>query len=196
MHSRHAGRGLNNVTQAITDDRRGARGIRIGSQHGEVSGVALPAGLQHASELAPPILTPSTKAETGHDEPIAFDAVVELVGESIAVAARDAALQLYERGREHARKRGIVIADTKFEFGLRDGELVLIDECLTPDSSRFWPADEVHPGGKPTSFDKQLLRNWLLSTDWDRTPPPPSLPADIVAKTSATYAEIQERLTA
>jgi len=162
---------------------------------GEVSGVALPAGLQHASELSPPILTPSTKAASGHDEPISFEAVCERIGRDVAERARDAAFALYERGREHARSRGIVIADTKFEFGLHDGELVLIDECLTPDSSRFWPADEVRPGGKPTSYDKQFLRDWLLSTDWDKAPPPPTLPADVIAKTAATYVDIQQRLT-
>jgi phosphoribosylaminoimidazole-succinocarboxamide synthase len=162
---------------------------------GAVSGVVLPKGLQHASELEPPILTPSTKAETGHDEPISFARVVELVGERVATAARDAALRLYQRGRAYAKGRGIVIADTKFEFGLLDGELVLIDECLTPDSSRFWPASEVRPGGNPTSFDKQYLRDWLSQTGWDKTPPPPHLPPDVVAKTATTYREIQRRLT-
>ena len=164
-------------------------------QRGAVSGVALPAGLQHASELSPPILTPSTKAETGHDEPISFARVVEMVGESLATKARDAALALYERGRAYARQRGIVIADTKFEFGLHNGELMLIDECLTPDSSRFWPASEVRPGGNPTSFDKQYLRDWLQTTGWNKTPPPPPLPPEVVAKTAATYADIQRRLT-
>ncbi len=163
---------------------------------GAVSGVVLAKGLQHASELDPPILTPSTKAESGHDEPISFARVVEMVGERVAVQARDAALALYRTGREYARQRGIVIADTKFEFGLRDGRLLLIDECLTPDSSRFWPADEVRPGGNPTSFDKQYLRDWLTSTGWNKTPPPPALPPEVVAKTAATYAEIQRRLTA
>ena len=177
------------------------RGFLTGSgyndykQGGSVSGVALPTGLQHASELRPPILTPSTKAASGHDEPISFARVVELVGEPVANKARAAALALYQRGRDHARSRGIVIADTKFEFGLAGGQLVLIDECLTPDSSRFWPAGEVQPGGKPTSFDKQFLRDWLLSTGWDRTPPPPTLPADVIAKTAATYIEIQRLLT-
>jgi phosphoribosylaminoimidazole-succinocarboxamide synthase len=165
-------------------------------KHGAVSGVALPKGLLHASELDPPILTPSTKAASGHDEPIDFARCVELVGEQVATAARDAALRLYAAGRAYARQRGIVIADTKFEFGLRDGKLVLIDECMTPDSSRFWPAEEVAPGANPTSFDKQYLRNWLLSTGWNKTPPPPTLPADVIAKTAATYAEIQRRLFA
>ncbi|MBL8755500.1 MAG: phosphoribosylaminoimidazolesuccinocarboxamide synthase [Planctomycetes bacterium] len=162
---------------------------------GAVSGVVLPKGLLHASELTPPILTPSTKAETGHDEPIPFSRVVELVGEKVAVQARDAALKLYTTAREFAKTRGIVIADTKFEFGLRNGKLLLIDECLTPDSSRFWPANEVVPGGSPTSYDKQYLRDWLTSTGWNKTPPPPALPAEVVAKTAATYADIQRRLT-
>lgn len=161
---------------------------------GAVSGVPLPPGLQHASELEPPILTPSTKAETGHDEPISFGRVVELVGKPIAEQARDRALALYRKGREYARTRGIVIADTKFEFGLLDGRLLLIDECLTPDSSRFWPADEVRPGGNPTSFDKQYLRDWLTGTGWNKTPPPPSLPPEVVARTASTYADIQRRL--
>jgi phosphoribosylaminoimidazole-succinocarboxamide synthase len=163
---------------------------------GAVSGVVLPQGLQHASELDPPILTPSTKAASGHDEPISFAQVVELVGASVAHEARAAALALYQRGRAHARTRGIVIADTKFEFGLLDGKLLLIDECMTPDSSRFWPADEVRPGGQPTSFDKQYLRNWLLSTGWNKTPPPPALPAEVIDTTAATYARIQQLLTA
>lgn len=161
---------------------------------GAVSGVVLPKGLQHASELEPPILTPSTKAETGHDEPIAFARVVEMVGKDLAEQARAAALALYQKGRAYAKTRGIVIADTKFEFGVRDGKLVLIDECLTPDSSRFWPAGEVRPGGNPTSFDKQYLRDWLTSTGWDKNPPPPTLPPEVVARTAATYQEIQRRL--
>lgn len=163
---------------------------------GAVSGVPLPEGLQHASELDPPILTPSTKAAAGHDEPITFAQVVELVGEKVANEARDAALRLYQRARAYAKGRGIVIADTKFEFGVLGGELFLIDECLTPDSSRFWPADEVRPGGSPTSFDKQYVRDWLTGTGWDKTPPPPHLPADVVQKTAATYRDIQRRLTA
>jgi phosphoribosylaminoimidazole-succinocarboxamide synthase len=164
-------------------------------QHGVVSGIQLPAGMQHASKFDQPILTPSTKAESGHDVPISFAEVVRMIGEPVATAARDAALALYQRGAEYAERRGIVIADTKFEFGLLDGQLVLIDECLTPDSSRFWPAEEVAPGATPTSFDKQYLRNWLLSTGWDQTPPPPALPAEVVANTARTYAEIQRRLT-
>jgi phosphoribosylaminoimidazole-succinocarboxamide synthase len=178
------------------------RGFLTGSgwkdyqKDGAVSGVRLAKGLLHASELDPPILTPSTKAETGHDEPISFARVVEMVGQDIAEQARAAALALYRKGREYARTRGIVIADTKFEFGLHQGKLMLIDECLTPDSSRFWPAGEVRPGGNPTSYDKQYLRDWLSSTGWNKTPPPPPLPPDVIAKTAATYADIQRRLTA
>ncbi|MFO1052040.1 MAG: phosphoribosylaminoimidazolesuccinocarboxamide synthase [Planctomycetota bacterium] len=162
---------------------------------GEVSGVKLPPGMQHASRIEPAILTPSTKAETGHDEPISFDRAAAIVGRDIAEQARRAALALYEKGRAFAATRGIVIADTKFEFGTIDGKLVLIDECLTPDSSRFWPADEVRPGGKPTSYDKQVLRDWLTGSGWNKEPPPPTLPADVVAKTASTYAEIERRLT-
>lgn len=161
---------------------------------GMVSGLELPKGLQHASELVPPILTPSTKAVSGHDEPISFERVVQLVGEDVAHRARAAAVALYSKGRAYAATHGIVIADTKFEFGLRDGELLLIDECLTPDSSRFWPAGEVRPGAKPTSYDKQYLRNWLLSTGWNKQPPPPHLPPDVIARTAATYQDIASRL--
>jgi phosphoribosylaminoimidazole-succinocarboxamide synthase len=161
---------------------------------GAVSGVRLPHGLLHASRIDPPILTPSTKAASGHDEPIDFAQVEHLVGPAVAAAARTAALRLYQEGAAYALSRGIVVADTKFEFGLDGDRLVLIDECLTPDSSRFWPAEEVRPGAQPTSFDKQYLRNWLLSTGWPKTPPPPPLPPEVVAKTAATYREIQQRL--
>ncbi len=176
------------------------RGFLTGSgwndyqRDGVVSGVTLAKGLQHASELDPPILTPSTKAETGHDEPISFAQVVAMVGQPVAERARDYALRLYLKGREYARDRGIVIADTKFEFGLLDGEVILIDECLTPDSSRFWPADAVRPGGNPTSYDKQYLRDWLTGTGWNKQPPPPTLPAAVIEKTAATYRDIQIRL--
>jgi phosphoribosylaminoimidazole-succinocarboxamide synthase len=162
---------------------------------GAVSGVRLPPGLQHASQIDPPILTPSTKAATGHDEPIPFARCVELVGKSVAERARDAALLLYAKGRDHALERGIVIADTKFEFGLFGDELLLIDECLTPDSSRFWPAEEVRPGGRPTSFDKQVLRDWLLQCGWNKQPPPPPLSPEVIQRTSQIYRDIEERLT-
>lgn len=162
---------------------------------GIVSGVELPKGMLHASAIEPAILTPSTKAESGHDQPISFEQAAALVGEDVAARTRDAALALYEAGRAYAAARGIVIADTKFEFGIRDGGILLIDECLTPDSSRFWPVEEVVPGGKPTSFDKQVLRDWLSEQDWDYAPPPPPLPADVVARTAATYRDIRDRLT-
>ena len=176
------------------------RGFLTGSgwtdyqRDGAISGVALPRGLLHASELDPPILTPTTKAAAGHDEPIAFAQVVQRVGQAVAERARDAALTLYRRGRTIARERGIVIADTKFEFGLHQGTLLLIDECLTPDSSRFWPADEVRPGAQPTSFDKQVLRDWLTRSGWNKQPPPPRLPAEVIEQTAATYREISRRL--
>jgi phosphoribosylaminoimidazole-succinocarboxamide synthase len=162
---------------------------------GSVSGVALPAGLQHAARIEPPILTPSTKAETGHDVPIPFEVAARTVGAEIAERARDASLALFALAGEHALEKGIVIADTKFEFGIRDGELLLIDEVLTPDSSRFWPASEVRPGAKPTSFDKQVVRDYLETTGWDKKPPPPALPAEVVARTSAIYRDICVRLT-
>ncbi|MEQ1631854.1 MAG: phosphoribosylaminoimidazolesuccinocarboxamide synthase [Planctomycetota bacterium] len=163
-------------------------------QDGKVSGISLPKGLQHASELDPPILTPSTKAASGHDEPIAFEQVVAMVGAEVATVARDRALALYRTARSYARERGIVIADTKFEFGLLGNQVLLIDECLTPDSSRFWPLQEVRPGANPTSYDKQYLRDWLMSTGWNKQPPPPTLPQDVIAKTAATYREIEARL--
>ncbi len=165
-------------------------------KEGKVSGVLLPTGLEHASPLEPPILTPSTKAEQGHDVPISFERVVKWLGHDVAAKARDAALSLYGRGRDYARERGIVIADTKFEFGLLDDELVLIDECLTPDSSRFWPAAEVVPGCHPTSCDKQVLRDYLSGTAWNKQPPPPALPSEVVERTARTYQDIYQRLTA
>ncbi len=161
---------------------------------GQVSGVTLPPGLLHASKIDPPILTPSTKEATGHDIPISFDKVCAIVGTSVATRARDAALALYTTARDHAAGCGIVIADTKFEFGLIGDQLFLIDECLTPDSSRFWPASEVKPGGKPTSFDKQRLRDYLSSLAWNKEPPPPPLPKDVVADTAKTYQNIARRL--
>ena len=162
----------------------------------QVSGITLPPGLLHASQIEPPILTPSTKAETGHDIPIAFEQVCTMVGSSVATRARDAALALYATARDYAAARGIVIADTKFEFGLIGDQLILIDECLTPDSSRFWPAAEVKPGGKPTSFDKQRLRDYLSGLQWSKEPPPPPLPPDVVADTAKTYQDIARRLIA
>ncbi|MBI2926212.1 MAG: phosphoribosylaminoimidazolesuccinocarboxamide synthase [Verrucomicrobia bacterium] len=160
-----------------------------------VCGIKLPPGLVESSELPEPIFTPATKAETGHDENISFDHAAKLVGASIVEQARDLSLQIYRSAREYARQRGIIIADTKFEFGLHDGRLILIDEVLTPDSSRFWPADQYQPGRSQPSFDKQFVRDYLESLTWDKTPPGPTLPPEVVAKTTAKYVEAYERLT-
>jgi phosphoribosylaminoimidazole-succinocarboxamide synthase len=141
------------------------------------------------------VFTPSTKADSGHDENISYAAAVDLVGEAIASRARDVSLELYRRGADLARERGILIADTKFELGLVDGELVLCDEVLTPDSSRFWPQDAWLPGTTPPSFDKQPLRDYLEGLGWDKTPPPPPLPAEVVQATQARYIEGYERIT-
>ncbi len=160
-----------------------------------VCGLKLPAGLGESAELPEPIFTPATKAESGHDENISFDAAAKIAGAEIAGQARDLSLKIYKYAREHARQCGILIADTKFEFGLFDGRLILIDEVLTPDSSRFWPADQYQPGRGQPSFDKQFVRDYLETLDWDKTPPGPTLPADIVAKTQAKYLEAYQRLT-
>jgi phosphoribosylaminoimidazole-succinocarboxamide synthase len=160
-----------------------------------VCGIKLPAGLQESSELPEPIFTPATKAESGHDENISFEQAAKLTGPEIAEQARAASLKIYSEGRAYARQHGIIIADTKFEFGLFDGKLILIDEVLTPDSSRFWPADAYQAGRGQPSFDKQFVRDYLETLDWDKTPPAPALPADVVAKTQAKYVEAYERLT-
>jgi phosphoribosylaminoimidazole-succinocarboxamide synthase len=160
-----------------------------------VCGIKLPAGLKDSSELAEPIFTPATKAETGHDENISFDQAAKITGAEIAEKARAASLKIYSSAREYARKRGIIIADTKFEFGIYEGQLILIDEILTPDSSRFWPADQYQPGRSQPSFDKQFVRDYLETLDWDKNPPAPRLPPDVVAKSSAKYVEAYERLT-
>jgi phosphoribosylaminoimidazole-succinocarboxamide synthase len=160
-----------------------------------VCGIQLPAGLTESAELPEPIFTPSTKAEEGHDENISFERAKEIVGADIATQARDLSLKIYKAGRDYARERGIIIADTKFEFGLFDGKLILIDEVLTPDSSRFWPADEYEPGKGQPSFDKQFVRDYLETLDWDKNPPGPTLPGDVVSKTSAKYLDAYERLT-
>ena len=145
-----------------------------------------------------PIFTPATKAERGaHDENIAFDAIADVVGAPLAARVRDAAIALYQFAAAHALERGIIIADTKFEFGVDEsGTLTLIDEALTPDSSRFWPVDTYAPGSSPPSFDKQFVRDYLETLDWDKTPPAPRLPADVIRKTSEKYAEALKRLTA
>ena len=160
-----------------------------------VCGLKLPAGLVESDELPEPIFTPATKAETGHDENISFAEAAKIVGRDLAEQARAASLALYQSGRDYARQRGIIIADTKFEFGLFDGKLILIDEVLTPDSSRFWPADQYQPGRGQPSFDKQFVRDYLESLAWNKNPPAPALPADVVAKTSEKYLEAYSRLT-
>jgi phosphoribosylaminoimidazole-succinocarboxamide synthase len=179
------------------------RGYLIGSgwkdyqQTGVVCGIALPAGLRQADRLPEPIFTPATKAELGaHDENIPYDRVVALIGRGLAEQVRATALALYAFAVEHALARGIIIADTKFEFGVDEaGRLTLIDEALTPDSSRFWPADTYRPGSSPPSFDKQYVRDYLETLDWPKRPPAPKLPPEVVARTSEKYAEALRRLT-
>jgi phosphoribosylaminoimidazole-succinocarboxamide synthase len=160
-----------------------------------VCGIELPAGLKLASQLPEPIFTPATKAEKGHDENIDMKQCAKILGDEIANRVKTLSLEIYSRGREHAVQRGIIVADTKFEFGAIDGQLLLIDECLTPDSSRFWPKDDYIVGQSPPSFDKQFVRDYLETLDWDKTPPAPSLPKDVIEKTSAKYLEAFRRLT-
>ena len=162
---------------------------------GTMHGQTLPEGLLESSKLPEPVFTPSTKAAEGHDENISFEAAVELIGPELAERARSVSIELYTRGAEWAAERGILIADTKFELGLIDGELVLADEVLTPDSSRFWPAADWQPGSTPPSFDKQPVRDFLDGLDWDKQPPPPPLPAEVVDTTSARYIDAYERIT-
>src|SRR4051812_13910595 len=164
-------------------------------QTGSVSGVALPAGLPLASQLPGPTFTPSTKSEAGHDENIDWAKCCAAVGPDVAERVRELSLKIYQAGRQHAAERGIIVADTKFEFGLLGDELLLIDECLTPDSSRFWPADGYVVGQSPPSFDKQFVRDYLETLDWNKTAPGPSLPAEIIEKTAAKYREAFQRLT-
>ena len=177
------------------------RGYVVGSgwkdyqKTGAICGIKLPAGLKESSELAEPIFTPSTKAETGHDENIPFAEAQNILGADLANQARDLSLKIYGAARAYARERGIIIADTKFEFGMFDGKLILIDEVLTPDSSRFWPADQYTPGKSQPSYDKQFVRDYLETLDWNKTPPGPMLPDDVVAKTTAKYLEAYDRLT-
>jgi phosphoribosylaminoimidazole-succinocarboxamide synthase len=172
---------------------------------GSVSGVTLPPGLRESDRLPEPVFTPSTKAATGHDQNIDFDTLVGLVGGPVAERARDIALAVYRAGAAHAERRGILLADTKMELGIApahdagdppaEDRLMVIDELMTPDSSRFWAADDWQPGRAQASFDKQFVRDWLLRQDWDRTPPGPELPADVVAGTRSRYVEAYERLT-
>jgi phosphoribosylaminoimidazole-succinocarboxamide synthase len=179
-----------------------ARGYIIGSgwkdyqRTGAISGIALPAGLRQAQQLPEPIFTPSTKAAVGdHDENIDFAAAVNLVGREQAEAVRDATLAIYAFARDYAAQRGIILADTKFEFGTdADGKLYVMDEMLTPDSSRYWPADEYAVGTSPPSYDKQFVRDYLETLAWDKTPPGPRLPAEVIARTRAKYAEALQKL--
>ena len=164
-------------------------------ESGTVCSIELPPGLGESAHLDEPIFTPATKAATGHDENISFERMVESVGASVAEELQHRSLEIFNRGSEYARERGILIADTKFEWGRVDGRLVLIDEVLTPDSSRFWPASRYRAGRSQPSFDKQFVRDWLLGTDWDRNSPPPALPEDVVAKTREKYIDAYERLT-
>ncbi len=177
------------------------RGYLVGSgwkeyrASGSVCGIKLPAGLQEASRLDAPIFTPSTKATVGHDENITWEDTVARIGKDAAAQLRDLSLRLYSWGREYAEGRGIIIADTKFEWGVKDGDIILIDEVLTPDSSRFWPQSEYAPGKSQASFDKQFVRDYLESLKWNKQPPPPPLPSSVVEKTSEKYREAYQLMT-
>ena len=179
-----------------------ARGYLFGGawaeyrERGTVQGRTLPVGMREAEPLPEPMFTPTTKAESGHDVPMTDAEAIAAVGEETFARVRDATLAVYRRGADHARERGIILADTKVEFGhAPDGELLLIDELLTPDSSRYWPAEEYAPGGSPPSFDKQFVRDHYLTLDWDRTPPAPPLPAAVIEGTRRRYLEAYERIT-
>jgi len=161
---------------------------------GSVCGIPLPAGLQQSARLEPPIFTPATKAETGHDENIPFETMAETVGPERAEEARRISLEIYSRARSHAEARGLILADTKFEFGLHEGRLIWIDEALTPDSSRFWPGDEYEPGRSQRAFDKQYVRDYLETLDWNKQPPGPELPPEVVERTGEKYVDAFERL--
>jgi len=164
-------------------------------QQGTVCGLQLPPGLVQCSQLPEPIFTPATKEESGHDINISFERMIEIVGQPLAHELRTRSLEIYRRGSEYARQKGILIADTKFEWGLCDGQLILCDEVLTPDSSRFWPAEHYEPGHGQPSFDKQFVRDWLENTGWDKNSPPPMLPPDVVARTREKYIDAFEQLT-
>ena len=170
-------------------------GWREYQQSGSVCGIQLPRGLQQGSKLEEPIFTPATKAEQGHDVNISFAEMVAAIGEQTAMQLRERSLEIYRRGSEYALKQGIIIADTKFEWGWHASQIMLIDEALTPDSSRFWPVDHYQPGRSQPSYDKQFVRDWLSTTSWDKNSPPPELPAEIVSKTRDKYIEAYERLT-
>jgi phosphoribosylaminoimidazole-succinocarboxamide synthase len=170
-------------------------GWREYQQSGRVSGVELPAGLRLAERLPAPIFTPSTKADSGHDEPITFEQACERVGGDWMRRARERSLAIYAAAAAHAQQRGVILADTKFEFGVADGALLLVDEVLTPDSSRFWPRAGWRPGENPASFDKQFLRDYLDKLDWPKRPPPPAIPADVLRQTAERYQEALRLLT-
>jgi len=178
-----------------------ARGYLSGSgwreyrQRGSVCGVGLPAGLVESSRLPEPIFTPTTKAAEGHDMPVTLDETADLIGRGLVEKLKELTLSIYERIASVALEQGVIVADTKFEFGFCEGELILIDEVGTPDSSRFWPADAYAPGGPQPSFDKQFVRDWLDASGWDHEPPPPGLPAEVIARTALKYREAYERVT-
>jgi len=170
-------------------------GWREYQAQGTVCGIDLPEGLKQCDRLPEPIFTPATKAESGHDENISFEQAKAIIGDDIATTLRDRSIAIYQKAADYARERGLVLSDTKFEWGKADGRIILVDEVLTPDSSRFWPADVYEPGHDQPSFDKQFLRNYLDTLDWDKTPPGPDLPETIVRRTRAKYVEAYERLT-
>lgn len=196
-----AGRSMVVMKTSVVPVECVVRGYLAGSgwkeyrQSGTVCGIRLPAGLKECSRLPEPIFTPANKAESGHDENISFEQMCGVVGAELAGELRDISLQVYSEGCAHAQSKGIIVADTKFEFGLKDGEIILIDEVLTPDSSRFWPVDKYEAGRGQASYDKQFVRDWLEQSGWDKNSPPPVLPDDIVQRTSSRYIEAYERLT-
>ncbi|STR45029.1 phosphoribosylaminoimidazolesuccinocarboxamide synthase [Iodobacter fluviatilis] len=185
------------AVEAIVRGYIAGSGWKEYQQNGTICGMPLPAGLREADQLPEPIFTPSTKAELGdHDENISYARCEEVIGVALAAKVRDTAIALYKAASVYAATRGIIIADTKFEFGLDvDGTLCLMDEALTPDSSRFWPADQYVPGSNPPSYDKQFVRDWLETTGWDKTPPAPALPLEVAQKTAAKYREALDKLT-
>ncbi len=195
-----AGRSMVVKTATVFPIECVVRGYLVGSgwkeyqQTQTVCGIPLPPGLMQAARLPEPIFTPATKAETGHDENISFERMISVIGEPTALRLRDLSLSIYRQAAEYALTKGIIIADTKFEFGSLNDEILLVDEVLTPDSSRFWPADRYAVGTSPFSYDKQFVRDWLETTTWDKNSPPPEMPAEIVEKTRAKYIEAYETL--
>ncbi len=170
-------------------------GWREYQQTGQICGIRLPSGLKQCDRLPEPIFTPATKADEGHDENVSFETMANSIGEELAAKLRERSLDVYREGSQWARDRGVLIADTKFEWGRYEDRVILIDEVLTPDSSRFWPADRYQPGASQPSFDKQFVREWLMATDWDRASEPPALPPDVVEQTRAKYESVLKLLT-